>query len=333
MKRLYCFTQAQVVRNSLQNETDKRYCQDLNHEDMMTYLRMKYDDPNLIPDLIKEVIRLPRASTYSISHNNICQFQQMYMHLQRHKAEYRLDGATIDQLIPVLLPEKFQVDYFRSKRLKEREWKKEFTSDLTSDGDDDISISSHNDEGLEELRREHFITEIAECLPIMRQLMKNVSESSHNDRKSISSLQGKGRDSKTTSQMVHHEEDSDSNSNDDSSDTDSSEPYCPVCFIVHYDKKGNVLQSLSRCPKFKTLDSKTRLRVVKRSNYCKKCLRIKDAQTHQDGKCQWADERNVVCHNHDTPSVSHHPYLCLPQHKNRETQPGQERDAPDTVQF
>ena len=324
---------AQVVRNSLRNEKDKRYCQDLPHEDMMTYLRMKYDDPNLIPDLIKEVIRLPRASTYSISHNNICQFQQMYMHLQRHKAEYRLDGATIDQLIPVLLPEKFQVDYFRSKRLKEREWKKEFTSDITSDGDDDISISSHNDEGLEELRRKHFITEIAECLPIMRQLMKNVSESSHNDRKSISSLQGKGRDSKTTSQMVHHEEDSDSNSNDDSSDTDSSEPYCPVCFIVHYDKKGNVLQSLSRCPKFKTLDSKTRLRVVKRSNYCKKCLRIKDAQTHQDGKCQWADERNVVCHNHDTPSVSHHPYLCLPQHKNRETQQGQERDAPDTVQF
>ena len=114
---------AQVVRNALTNKQDRKYCQDLNHEDMMTYLRMKYDHPSLIPDLISEVINLPRASTYAISHNNICQFQQMCMHLKHHNAEYRLDGATRDKLIPVLLPEKLQVDFLKSRRTKEIEWK------------------------------------------------------------------------------------------------------------------------------------------------------------------------------------------------------------------
>ena len=304
-----------------------------NHEDMMAYLEMKYDDPSLIPALVSEVINLPRATTYAISHNNICQFQQMYMHLEHHSAEYRLDGATRDKLIPVLLPEKLQVDFFRSLRTKEIEWKKEFNPDAaTSDGDDNSSISGRNAERLEELRRKHFITEITESLPIMRQLMKNFREPPNNDHRNKLSLQGKGRDSKNRS-MAHIDDDTDSNS--DTSDTDSSEPSCPVCFIVHYDKKGNVLQALSRCPKFKTLDAKTRLRVVKRSNYCKLCLRIKDTQNHEDGKCQWAEEKHVVCNNHDTPSVSHHPYLCLPKHESRETHQTEERDHenPETVQF
>ena len=189
-----------------------------------------------------------------------------------------------------------------------------------------MSICGQKDERLEELRRKHFITEMTENLPIMRQLMKNVSESSSNDKKNKASLKSK-------SAMTHLEEDSDSNSDDDSSDTDSSESYCPVCYIVHYDKRGYVLQSLSRCPKFRSLDTKTKLRVVKRSNYCKRCLRVNDAQNHQDGKCQLADDKNIVCNNHETPNVSHHPFLCLEKSQNRENAQTDARDEPETIQF
>ena len=325
---------AQVVRDALRNKKDKFNCQNLSHDDIMKNLRMKYEDPQLIPDLISGITSLPHAITYQQAHDNIIQFQQMMMHLEHHKAEYRLDGATRDKLIPILQVEMFQKDFYKSRRAKELEWKEEFGAD--TEADDNMSIiSARNDDRLEELRRKHFISEITGSLPIMRQLMKNVSESSSNDKKSKPSLQGKTRDSKIHSKMVHIDNDTDSNSDEDSSDTDSSDPSCPVCFIVHYDKKGNVLHALSRCPKFKTLDAKTRLRVVKRSNYCKLCLRIKDTQNHQDGKCQWADERNVVCNNHDTPSVSHHPYLCLPKHKHRETHQTEERDNenPETVHF
>ena len=298
---------AQVVREALKDRKDKSNCQNLSHDDIMNYLRMKYDDAELIPDLISEIVSLPRATSYQQSHDNIIQFQQMMMHLEHHNAEYRLDGATRDKLVPVLLPEKLQVDFFKSRRVKELEWKQEFNPDSASEADDSMSIiSARSDERLEELRRKHFVDEITETLPIMRQLMKSTAPPS-------SEPKGKGKGgypgnkgNKSYARAGHF---------------DTSSPNCPICLTVHKDKNDVVLQSLSRCPKFKGLDVKTRNSIVKSNDYCRRCLRAKDSEGHQDNYCKWATERNHACHNHDPPSTSHHPMLCNSPPKDQQSQP------------
>ena len=297
---------AQVVRNALTNKQDKKYCQDLNHEDMMTYLRMKYDHPSLIPDLISEVINLPRASTYAISHNNICQFQQMCMHLKHHNAEYQLDGATRDKLIPVLLPEKLQVDFLKSRRTKEIEWKQDFNLDGPPEGDDNMSICGQKDERLEELRRKHFITEMTENLPIMRQLMKNFSESSSNGEKNKASLESKT----PPVQMENFDNDSATDSSTSDSE-DSSSQDCPICFTIHRNKNGDIIESLGRCSKFRFMEPKTKAKVLRRTKYCPRCLKVKDPETHKYDTCSWADSKLLICYKHDKPTTSHHPILCF----------------------
>ena len=310
---------AQVVRNALVNKQDRQYCQDLNHEDMMTYLRMKYDHPSLIPDLISQVINLPRASTYAISHNNICQFKQMCMHLKHHNAEYRLDGATRDKLIPVLLPEKLQVDFLKSRRTKEIEWKQRFDLDGPSEDDDNMSIAGQKDERLEELRRKHFIDEMTENLPIMRQLMKNVSEPSSHDERNKASL-----DHKTHARMGNFADETSTDSSKSDSDDENPTQDCPICFTVHRSKTGEIIESLGRCSKFRFMDPKMKAKVIRRTKYCPRCLRFKDPESHQHDSCSWADSRNLICYKHDTPTTSHHPILCNTPKRDKRGKEGEE---------
>ena len=313
---------AQVVRNALTNKQDRKYCQDLNHEDMMTYLRMKYDHPSLIPDLISEVINLPRASTYAISHNNICQFQQMCMHLKHHNAEYRLDGATRDKLIPVLLPEKLQVDFLKSRRTKEIEWKQEFNLDGPPEGDDNMSICGQKDERLEELRRKHFITEMTENLPIMRQLMKNVPDSSSNDERNKASLEDKAH-----ARMTHADNTATDSSSSDSEESSTQD--CPICYTTHRNKSGDIIESLARCSKFRFMDPKTKAKVIRRTKFCPRCLKFKDPESHRHDSCSWADSRNLICYKHDIPTTSHHPILCNTLNRDKRGKESEETKAED----
>ena len=319
---------AQVVRNSLTDKTDIKFCQNLNHDEIMQFLKLKYEDPGLIPDMITQVTKLPRASSYSIAHDNICTFRQMYMHLVTFYAEHRLDAATRDKLVPILFVEKLQIDFFRSKREKEREWKAEFSPDSPSVEDDSLSIISASDEKLEELRRKHFVNEVEECLPIMRQLMKNTASTSAPDKGSNSNFHDKSRGSKTHARMGNFHDDSASDNSKSDSDEDLDHD-CPICYTVHYSKEGTALKALSRCPRFKYMDIKTKNKVVKRTKYCPRCLRFKDPESHQDGDCSWASSRNLICYRHDTPSNTHHPILCTDYRSTQQRSKDEENKAED----
>ena len=304
---------AEVVREALRDRRDKKYCLDLNHEDIMSYLKSKYDDSSNIPQLILEITGLPRPTNYQQSHDNVLAFKEMCMHLKHHKAEYRLDSATRDKLLPVLLPENLQLDFLKSRRQKETQWKQDLNLDDPTDADDIFStISTCNDERLEERRRDHFIFEMSECLPILRHLMKNMtvsSSSSTKGRGDKGSYKGSGKDSKTHARMMNLDEDSSSSSNSDDDNDDSSD--CPICYVQHLDKKGRVLMALSRCPKFWRMDTNMKHKVIKRSKHCMLCLRYKDPGTHSDGNCQWAQDRpDLICYMHEEPEDDHHPLLC-----------------------
>ena len=91
-----------------------------------------------------------------------------------------------------------------------------------------------------------------------------------------------------------------------------------MCLTPHIDAKGQVLVSLSRCTKFKSLDVQNRVAIVKRHDYCRKCLRPKRAGDgiHDNGGCKIAAERDLACRNHDPPSPSHHYLLCFASSDN-----------------
>ena len=309
---------AELVRESLRDKKDKKDCMNLSHEDIMSYLKLKYDDVSNIPDLILEITGLPPAGNYQQSHDNIIRFKEMCMHLEHHKAEFRLDGATRDKLLPILLPEKLLVDFLRSRTRKEAEWKQELNLDDPTDVDDALStISICTDERLEERRRRHFITEMTDCLPILKHLMKNMSisqSSSSQGRRDKFGHKGT-KHCKTQARMANPDEDSSVNSDtddDDDNDDDDDLSDCPICYYPHLDQHGTVLKSLSRCPKFKRMDVKTKHKVIKKADYCKLCLRSNDPDSHMDGICEWAEDRNLVCYEHENPDNSHHPLLCRP---------------------
>ena len=316
---------AEVVREALRDKHDKRHCLDLNHEDIMSYLVAKYDDPSNIPQLILEVTGLPRPANYRQSVDNVLAFKEMCMHLKHHKAEYRLDSATRDKLLPVLLPENLQFEFLKSRSRKETQWRQELNLDDPTDDDDVLStISTFNDERLEERRRNHFISEISESLPILRHLMKNMSVSSSSSSKGRgdkSRHQGSAKDSKTQARMMNLDDEGSSNSNsddDNKDDNDDASSDCPICFEEHLTKTGTVLKSLSRCPKFWRRDPKMKHKVIKKSKYCQLCFRFKDPDSHLDGLCQWAQDRpDLIYYMHAEPEDDHHPLLCRDPKESR----------------
>ena len=59
------------------------------------------------------------------------------------------------------------------------------------------------------------------------------------------------------------------------------------------------------------MEPKTKAKVLRRTKYCPRCLKVKDPETHKYDTCSWADSKLLICYKHDKPTTSHHPILCF----------------------
>ena len=284
---------AQLIRNALKVQEDQDSCRDLNFDEIVSWLESKYSDSSLLPKLCDELLLLPQAGeSFKQSWENLNTFFITVHHLKKYNALERLEKSYRDKLVSILLAEIHQATYLAKKYEKEVEWKSELSGEPTLPDDDSQSVVSESqDPQLEGRRLTFFISQMKFFLPQAHQLSKT---------QKLKKSSGISSAPRTRNKTHYHA-------------TDANQT-CPVCLVPHTDpKSGEVLVSLSRCTKFRSMDVQARLAVVKRADYCKKCLRPRQAGDgiHDNNNCRLATERNMVCKNHDPPSPSHHYLLCL----------------------
>ena len=295
---------AQMVRNALKVPEDQISCRDLSYDEIVSWLQNKYSDSSLLPKLCDELLLLPQShDNFKTSYENLNIFFTTVHHLKKFEALERLEKSYRDKLVPILLAEIHQAAFLAKRLEKELEWKQELLpqDNLLPDDDQSIASESH-DPALEGRRLQFFISQMKFFLPQAHQLSKT-----QKIRKSQLSLPTpRGVRNRTS---YHH--------------GDQVTHTCPVCLTPHIDAKGQTLMSLSRCQKFKTsLDVHARLNVVKRHNYCKRCLRprLENDGIHDGVNCRIAQDKDMACKNHDPPNPSHHYLLCLSS--TPDSQPG-----------
>ena len=284
---------AQLIRNALKVQEDQNSCRDLSYDEIISWLENKYSDSSLLPKLCDELLLLPQAGeSFKQSYENLNTFFITVHHLKKYNALERLEKSYRDKLVSILLAEIHQATYLAKKYEKEIEWKSELSGEPTLPDDDNQSIVSESqDPQLEGRRLTFFISQMKFFLPQAYQLSKTQKIKKNT---AISSAP------RTRNKTHFHA-------------TDANQT-CPVCLTPHTDpKSGQVLVSLSRCAKFRSMDVQARISVVKRAEYCKKCLRPRQAGDgiHDNNNCRLATERSMACKNHDPPSPSHHYLLCL----------------------
>ena len=288
---------AQMIRNALKVTEDQISCRDLNYEEIMSWLQNKYSDSSLLPKLCDELLLLPQAGeNFKQSYENLNNFFTTVHHLKKFEALDRLEKSYRDKLVPILLAEIHQAAFLARRHEKEMEWKHELDPNSLLPDDDSQSLASEShDPQLESRRLAFFISQMKFFLPQAHQLSKTQKAKKSQPANTVPRPRNR-------TQYNH---------------SDSSQS-CPVCLMPHTDAKGQILVSLSRCLKFKSLDVPNRIAVVKRHDYCRKCLRPKRAGDgiHDDGNCRIAAERDLACRNHDPPSPSHNYLLCLSSSDN-----------------
>ena len=245
---------AQMIRNALKVNEDQVSCRDLNYDEIVSWLQNKYSDSSLLPKLCDELLLLPQAGeNFRQSYENLNVFFTTVHHLRKFDALERLEKSYRDKLVPILLAEIHQAAFLGRRHEKEMEWKQELLPDNLLPEDDSQSVASEShDPQLEGRRLTFFISQMKFFLPQAHQLSKTQKAK----KSQPASIVPRSRNRT----QYHH--------------TDSSQS-CPVCLTPHIDAKSQVLVSLSRCTKFKSLDVQNRVAIVKRHDYCRKCLRPK----------------------------------------------------------
>ena len=286
---------AQMIRNALKCPEDQISCRDLNYEEIVSWLQNKYSDSSLLPKLCDELLLLPPANdNFKVSYENLNTFFTTVHHLKKFDALERLEKSYRDKLVPILLHEIHQAAFLAKRLEKELEWKQQLSPDIVLPEDDQSVATESHDPVLESRRLAFFIAQMKFFLPQAHQLSKTQKIKKNPAPVSVPRSSRNRTPYRQSDQHQTHQ--------------------CPVCLVPHIDSKGITLVSLSRCQKFKTsLDVHARIAVVKKHGYCKRCLRPKyeNDGLHDTGLCKYAQDKDLVCRNHDPPSPTHHYLLCL----------------------
>jgi len=298
-----------VTLKALQNKEDKAACLDLTYTEMMTWLRNKYDDPSQIVRIVETLKKLPAATSDKTSYHNLTKFSTAMNQLKLHNSENKLDKSTRHDLLRILLVREHWMQFIA----EERDFEKTLKGDDPADPNDAASIvSAGNDEDKELQRREFYVERMEHFLSVIRSMCTTVS--THTSTKSTK----QGSSSRTRGYAAIPSQ---------AGNTNVSNHNCVVCKVQHKDNLGNVMLSLARCPKFKKMTPQARFDLVKKLNYCKRCLKDRSQSNHTTG-CEESISRGRNCNNHDPPSTSHHVMLCLDQGKKSKEGKGSTNSTP-----
>ena len=289
---------AAVVRESLRLKEDKLQCEDLNYDQIMDFLKKKYEDESLIGNLIDKVLTLPRATNERTSYENLVYFFSVIGKLKQHNAMTKLDRSSREKMLPILLMPDNLKNYYMEEELNQSEWKTKQDNPF----DEVLSIASESlTEEEDEKHRNWFIKKMNLYLLVVRKIVNKVPENI------ASKNSNSGTNSKNKKLYSRNYGTANHLSNDDG---------CPLCHETHKLHNGNVALSLSKCHRFKNMTPRMRNSTVDKLDYCKRCLQQKDPETHSDNHCQVGEDRGLACKNHSPPSISHHVMLCLIESSN-----------------
>ena len=139
---------------------------------MMTWLKNKYDNPNTLVRIIKNLKRLPPASSDKASYHNLNQFSMAMNQLKIHQCQNKLDKSTRHDLLRILLVREHLMQFIAEERNFERTLK----GDDTDDPNDAASVgSAGNDDEKESERREFYIHRMEHFLSVIRSLYTTIS--------------------------------------------------------------------------------------------------------------------------------------------------------------
>ena len=298
-----------VTLKALVVKEDKAACLDLPYTEMMTWLRNKYDDPNMLVRIVEGLKRLPPATSDKTSYHNLTQFATAMNQLKLHHSESKLDKSTRHDLLRILLVREHLMQFIA----EEREFEKTLKGDDSDDPNDAISVvSAGNDEDKELQRREFYVQRMEHFLSIIRSMCTTIT--AHTSTKST---KPKGS-SRTRGYAAIPSQ---------PGNTSVSNHICVLCKVQHKDGLGNTMLSLAKCPKFKKLSTQARFDLVNKVKYCKRCLKDKTYSNHDNG-CEESISRGNNCKNHDPPSTSHHVMLCLEKGKQSKQGKGPSDSTP-----
>ena len=285
----------QMIRPHLRIGNDFKNTAGMSYQELLEYLESNYSKPTLIPQLVDKLVALPNAGeSLKRSLDNLNSFFSTRIKLKKHDSEYRIDRNTREKLVSKLLVREHLVQYIMRKQTKESEIRANIASGGELPDNDNMSmVSERYSEEQETSLREWFFTEMSYWQKIVRDLSKITPSS-----QSGPSKPGGGKPFqryRTPARLAGGD----------------NHTICPICSTTHTDQTGAVLQSLSRCNRFRSLDLRQRHEVVKKHGYCVKCLRRKSSEGHGQGTCTWAEQRNITCPNHSPPSRNHHQLMCF----------------------
>ena len=289
---------AAAFEATLKNPKDRRLCENINnYKKMMAIMDRKYNNPDkLIPLLIRQLEKLPKAYNRETMMENMELMNNIYERFKKLSAETKFDGTIIDKLTKKFTAEgeKNYEDFIKlEKRLKDMENKINNQGDYNTQG-------SSNDRDSEEQKRKMFLKFIDEELPKYQKLsddsikekdkcqtckkITKYCKCKMNKQGRVFNVEGKPKEK---------------------------EKGCPCCDAkeLHLNNKTNKpTASISKCPKFRKMNIKEKNEMVNKVKACFVCLN----PGHTKEECRVKNN----CYNCE--KSRHHPFLCRQPPKNQQ---------------
>ena len=253
-----------LIRASLVKKFERTRVESMEtSEEAISFLLSRYGESNLlIPQMMRKLINLPKATNELQLMKNFDDFDHVLKLLEKNELLLKLDYYMINQIIDKVLMYEAKRDYFKECFLKENQWKQTAGLPTEIDFDSDQLLIQTNAK-MEELRRNHFIQFVRMNHETVRRMMSN-------NHFQTSEMQGRNR-SRTNVYSTYVNQ-----------SQDKSNFICPLkCNTQHS-------HNVSKCPEFANITPFERVQKLRNLNICKRCLTIvKDWSQHKivDNRC------------------------------------------------
>ncbi len=284
-------TKKALILESLRNESDKKQCQILPFKEIESYLYKKYENSSLIPLVVDKMLGMQEVSNPTDSLVNLQKLINYIDTFTYFGALAVLDRDKRRKLVPKLLAPSFRTEFYRTQVMYERE----IITKTTLKSIEEVSAKEQtqiiNDSKNEKKFQDKWIYEMKMTMDIVRNCsMMNDAESKKKRNHNYKYSTNVGASYFTQG-------------------SPGGKSLCAICSLEHFDG-GKPTQYLAKCKKFMHSDVQTRYNLVKKVNYCVKCLKNKNFN-HENGKCHISIKNNYHCKNCGPEAgASHHTLLC-----------------------
>ena len=293
---------AAALYATLKNPKDRRLCENINdYNKMMAIVDRKYNNSDkLIPNLIRQLEKLPKANTRETMMENMELINNFYERFQKLSEESKFDGTIIDKLTKKFTAEAEK--NFEDFKILERKLENIISNNVSINDQGDYQIlGSGQAKDSEDQKRKLFLKFIEEELLKYQKLSDDSSKEKDkcNTCKKIikyckCKINKQGRVFNVESKPKEKQKG------------------CPCCGAkeLHLNNKTNKpTASISKCPKFRKMNLEEKKDMVNKVKACFVCL----VPGHTKEECRVKNN----CYNCE--KSRHHPFLCRDPPKNQQS--------------